>query len=184
MINEMKTTITMKIRITESQYNILVNRPKDVVFGKIIESRPLKYTDDDIRQEASKYNSLSDFQNNSSLYQLARKRGMLDGLFPIKYPKKHSDDEIRQEASKYNSVSEFMKGSPNLFWSGYRRKMLDDLFPDRQRGGTRPFVYSDDDIRQEALKYNSQNEFMKGSPKLFYAAMNRKMLDDLFPDRI
>ena len=34
----MKTMITMKIRITESQYNILVNKPRDVVFGKINET--------------------------------------------------------------------------------------------------------------------------------------------------
>ena len=27
----------MKIRITESQYNILVNKPRDVVFGRINE---------------------------------------------------------------------------------------------------------------------------------------------------
>jgi len=43
--------------------------------------------------------------------------------------------------------------------------------------------YTDDDIRKEASKYNSQNEFKKGSPKFFYTAFNRKMLDNLFLDR-
>ena len=33
----MKTMIIMKIRITESQYNILVNKPRDVVFGRVNE---------------------------------------------------------------------------------------------------------------------------------------------------
>ena len=66
----------------------------------------------------------------------------------------------------------------------YKRKMLDNLFPDRKINSGRDVKYADDDIRQEASKYNSQNEFMKGSPKMFGVASNRKMLDNLFPDRI
>ena len=59
--------------------------------------------------------------------------------------------------------------------------MLDDLFPDRKI----KIKYSDDEIRQEASKYNSKTEFRLGSPKFFYNAFafNRKMLDDLFPNR-
>jgi hypothetical protein len=61
--------------------------------------------------------------------------------------------------------------------------MLDDLFPDRKKGSGRDVKYTDDDIRREALKYDSQNEFRKGSFNIFQTAKIRKMMDDLFPDR-
>jgi glutaredoxin-related protein len=152
-------------------------------------TRPFVYSDDDIRKEASKYNSFPDFKkNSSSFYQLARKRGLLDDLFPDRRVGKgrvikHSDDDIRREASKYNSQTEFMKGSPNLFYAALNRKMLDDLFPDRQRGKGRTIKYSDDDIRQEASKYNSLSNFQKNSPSFYQLARKRGLLDNLFPDR-
>jgi len=44
--------------------------------------------------------------------------------------------------------------------------------------------YTDEDIRKEALKYNSQTEFKKGNLRMYNLAYKRGMLDDLFPDRI
>jgi hypothetical protein len=156
---------------------------------KIGSGRTLKYSDDEIRQEALKYNSQNEFIKNSpSLYQLARKRGLLDDLFPDRQRGKgrtikYSDDEIRQEASKYNSQNEFMKKNINLFTLARRRNMLDDLFPDRKRGSGGQNKKPDDEIRQEASKYNSQNEFRKGNRRMFDLAWKRGMLDDLFPGR-
>ena len=43
----------MKIRITESQYNILVNKPRDVVFGRINEIRRTK-TEEEFIKDAEK----------------------------------------------------------------------------------------------------------------------------------
>jgi hypothetical protein len=107
---------------------------------------------------------------------------MLDDLFPDRKKYNfHTDDDIRREASKYQTSKEFKQNNNSVWQMAYKRKMLDDLFPNRKIG--RDVKYTDDDIRQEASKYNSQNEFMKGSPKMFGVASYRKMLDDLFPDR-
>jgi uncharacterized protein YdcH (DUF465 family) len=144
-----------------------------------------QYSNDDIKQEASKYKSQNEFMKGSpTMFYLSANRKMLDNLYPDrrKYGQ-FSDDDIRQEASKYNTQNEFMKGSFKMFRTAANRKMLDDLFPDRKRGRGRTSTYSDDDIRQEALKYNTQNEFKKGSSKMFHTAANRKMLGNLFPDR-
>jgi len=96
---------------------------------------------------------------------------------------KYTDDDIRKEASKYNSQNEFKKGSPKFFYTAFNRKMLDNLYPDRIKGKGRTNVYSDEDIRQNALRYGSTSEFLKNSPKLYQLAYNRNILDDLFPDR-
>ena len=50
----------MKIRITESQYNILVNKPRDVVFGKINEGGKPKMTQDEFIKRAQKIHSNPD----------------------------------------------------------------------------------------------------------------------------
>jgi hypothetical protein len=147
--------------------------------------RDVKYTDDDIRREASKYNSQNEFNKKSpNFYQLSMIRGLLDNLFPDrKKNKSYTDDDIRQEASKYTSDRDFKENNFNVWRTAYNRKMLDDLFPDRKKGSGGDIKYTDDDVRREASKYKSQTEFMKGSPNIFYVAANRKMLDDLFPDR-
>jgi hypothetical protein len=151
--------------------------------------RDVKYTDDDIRREALKYDSPREFNKNSSLYQLAAQRGLMDDLFPDRKKGsgrdvKYTDDDIRREASKYNSQNEFRKGSFNIFQTAKIRKMMDDLFPDRKRGSGGHNKKPDDEIRQESSKYNSQNEFMKGNRRMFNLAYKRGMLDDLFPNRI
>jgi uncharacterized protein YjgD (DUF1641 family) len=48
MILNFEVFINMKIRITESQYNILVNKARDVVFGKINEGRKPRETPEEI----------------------------------------------------------------------------------------------------------------------------------------
>ena len=52
---------------------------------------------------------------------------------------------------------------------------------DETRGYKRK--YEDDEIRQAASNYKTVPEFKKENPKLHNAAFNRKMIDDLFPDR-
>jgi len=51
-------------------------------------------------------------------------------------------------------------------------------------GEGRKLKYTDDEIRRESLKYKSVPEFKEKSFNLYQAAIQRKMLDDLFPDRI
>jgi hypothetical protein len=61
----------MKIRITESQYNILVNKPKDVVFGVLLEYEKPKGTSEgddenisEIIKYISQYNTFKDFKES------------------------------------------------------------------------------------------------------------------------
>jgi hypothetical protein len=165
----------MKIVINETQHKFLISE--------------LKYSDDDIRREASKYNSQNEFmKGNPKFFYSASHRRMLDDLFPDRKigggrTVQYSDDDIRQEASKYTSVPDFRENNPKFFYPALHRKMLDDLFPDRKIGSGRSQKYTDDDIRREASKYTSVPDFREKSPKIHQTAYNRKMLDDLFPDR-
>jgi hypothetical protein len=150
---------------------------------------PLKRTDDEVRREASKYNSERDFrENNRNAWQIANNRKMLDDLFPDRKTGggrdiKYTDDEIRREASKYKTVPDFQENSPTIFSTARNRKMLDDLFPDRQIGSGRVLKYSDNDIRREALKYKTDKDFKEENYKVYQIAYKRKMIDDLYPNR-
>jgi hypothetical protein len=72
-----------------------------------------------------------------------------------------------------------------LYLFGYKpgRVISEQEHPelDETRGYKRK--YEDDEIRQVASNYKTVAEFKKENPKLSNAAINRKMLDDLFPDR-
>jgi len=136
-----------------------------------------RWTEDEVRQEASKYNSRGEFQMGSqSAYGFAYRNKMLDDLFGER-KLKWTDDEVRREASKYKYRGEFQKGSYLAYSAARKRGMLDDLFPERK------LKWTEDKIRQEASKYASRGEFQKGSSSAYQPAKNRGMLDDLFPKK-
>jgi hypothetical protein len=165
-------------------FNIVHNRK---MFDDLFPDRKKhkKLTDDEVRIEASKHKTVKDFQKKSpTIFSTARNRKMLDDLFPDRQigqgrTPKYSEDYIRREASKYKTDKDFMDKNYQVYQIAYKRKMIDDLYPDRKKNT----FYTDDDIRIEASKYTSVPEFSKKSPKIFRAANSRKMLDDLFPDR-
>ena len=97
--------------------------------------------------------------------------------------RKYTDDDIRRESLKYTSVPEFRKNSPKIASIAIIRKMLDDLFPDRQIGRGKPPKYSEDYIRKEALKHKTDRDFKVKNYKVWQIAYKRGMMDDLFPDR-
>ncbi len=70
----------MRLRLTELQLRVLTE-------GILLEDvGPLKWTEDEIKKEASKYNSKVEFQKgSSSAYQTAYKRGMLGEFLRLKY---------------------------------------------------------------------------------------------------
>jgi hypothetical protein len=150
----------------------------DDLFGE----KKSKWTEDEIRREASKYNSRSEFQKgSSSAYQYARKLGMLDDLFPIKV-KSLTSGEIEREAAEYDYPFEFRAGSPLHYKAALFHKMDPTfLFPERPIDPK----WNKDTLKDEAAKYNNNIvTFKLRSPSAFYAAYKYKMLGDLFPNSV
>jgi hypothetical protein len=72
-----------------------------------------------------------------------------------------------------------------LFLFGYKpgKVISEQVHPELDESRRYKRKYEDDEIRQVASNYKTVPEFKKENPKLYSAAENRKMLDDLFPDR-
>jgi glutamate formiminotransferase len=87
-------------------------------------------------------------------------------------------DNVKKEAEKYNTKGEFSKGSPGAYNSAYREKWLDDVTKHMELY-KKPIYWTFDKVKEEAEKYNTRGEFIKGSPSAYGAAYREKWLDDV-----
>jgi predicted GIY-YIG superfamily endonuclease len=107
---------------------------------------PSKWTEDELRKEASKYEVYSDFINLSpSAYQIAKKKKSPEFLEDIT---KHmikttrwTDDALENEATKYKTRGEFQKNSPVAYTTALRRGILDDICSHMERAGSKYLRY-------------------------------------------
>jgi len=136
------------------------------------------WSDDDLRQEALKYNTKTEFQKNSpSAGVAARSRGknffddITSHMNKIKKDK-WTDDELKQEALKYKTKVEFAKNNPSASQIAQRRgkEFWDDV---TSHMNPLIHIWTDDELRQEALKYKTKSEFRDKSPKSFQVAIKR-----------
>ncbi len=88
-----------------------------------------KWNDENVREEAKKYNSKTEFYNGCrGAHDYAKRHGMLNELFKnvrIYW----TDESVKEESKKYISRKEFLKSKPGAYDYAYRNHMLDDLFP-------------------------------------------------------
>jgi len=165
----------MKIRITESQYNILVNKPRDVVFGKIneVENSIPDYSPENIRKVASNYTSRNEFKiKNRNFYSAAHRLKMMDKLFPITKID-YSLENVRKVASNYTSRTDFKNKDRNFYEAAKKLNILDELFP--------KIDYSPENIRKVASQYSTRIDFLDNDRNFYEAALKLNLLDDLFP---
>ena len=94
------------------------------------------WTDEMLKQEASKYSSRSEFsKGNPTAYTLSGRRGILDLICP---PAKTSpkriwtNEAIELESKKYKSRIEFEEGSSSAYQAAMRYNLMDDLIPKMQ----------------------------------------------------
>ena len=99
----------MKIRITESQYNILVNKPRDVVFGRINESKTTQFDKDTLRKIALQYDTRKKFElGRQGAYKYAIRLGpCYDKTTGEEKPCQYYDKEKRWRVSTPNVVNSF-----------------------------------------------------------------------------
>ena len=89
------------------------------------------WTIDNVRKEASKYNSRSDFKlKSASAYVISHKNGWLDDVCSHmnggrKINGYWNIDMVRKEASKYNSKKDFSRGSSSSYQIAIRNGWLD-----------------------------------------------------------
>jgi hypothetical protein len=163
-----------------SAYGVANRKGKDF-FNSITKhlTRKTKWNEDSLKNEASKYNSLIDFRNaNKSAYQLAQNIGM-DFFNEItshmdRRRDKWTDDELIQDALKYSDLGDYIKNSTG---DSVARKRGKDFYRKITSHMTRKnaeiYIYSEDELKLEALKYKTRNEFNEKNGVAYRQALNK-----------
>jgi predicted GIY-YIG superfamily endonuclease len=136
-----------------------------------------RWSDEDLKKEALKYSTLSDFKNNaSSQYRQSLKRGkeFFDNITSHITRKcaNLSKNELKQIALRYEYKGEFQKYDKAAYLSALRRGR--EFFNDITSHMKNKLNYWTDEIlRNEALKYQTKLEFKKNNFKAYQAAMSK-----------
>jgi predicted GIY-YIG superfamily endonuclease len=89
-----------------------------------------KYTDEDILNEGSKYDSPTDFKKgNCSMYSIAVQRKLTKLInykkgFRISY---YSDEFLIEKGSRYDNPKQFIDSEPNIYSAAQKRNILKDI---------------------------------------------------------
>jgi hypothetical protein len=92
-------------------------------------------------------------------------------------------EKLKIEALKYKNRSSFQKGSRGAYFAAAKNKLLEQIcshMPRRldQSSKNHPmFKWTDEVLKQEALKYKTKSEFKNKSPKQYKSAYRRNILD-------
>ncbi len=132
------------------------------------------------KEEALKYKSRGEFCKGSiRAYQVALKNGWLNDYtwFEIKWEKKWNHDTCMDEAKKYNSRGEFCKGNFTAYNAALKNGWLDeyDWFVQKHKPNGSWNYYT---CKEEAKKFNTRTEFMKGVPGAYAIALKNGWLND------
>jgi predicted GIY-YIG superfamily endonuclease len=141
-----------------------------------------RWTDDDIRQEAKKYDNVADFKKFAySAYVSAQKYGIFDEVtknMKRKY-KVFSDDDLRRIASDYNNKTDFIRNEPEAVAAARLRGLYNELVQDMEKNpyDTSGFVPpTNDEILNLAKSYTDIKTFKTENPRHYQTASKNKIL--------
>lgn len=159
-------------------------------------------SNEQLKQEAQMYSSRKELQeNNNAHYQLAMKRHILDEICAHMPFNGYKDERtmlahmnnkteaqkkglywteetilLRIKEGNFESITDFMNSEPGAYDAARDLKIMDkvkELLPLKIK------YWSDDDLQDEALKYDTRNDFRIGAPGAYSAASKRKILDKI-----
>jgi predicted GIY-YIG superfamily endonuclease len=166
----------------------------DEICGDMVErKKPDGYWDikENCKKEVLKYKTRNEFKKGSNgAYQSSFRNGWLDDIckdmVEVRKPDGHWNvkENCRIEALKYNSRYEFRKGSGSAYNSSYKNGWLDEFCKDMIEG-KKPSNHWNvkENCKKEALKYETRNEFKKGSGSTYNSSLRNNWLDEFFPKK-
>jgi hypothetical protein len=135
------------------------------------------YTDEEIENEAKKYDTIADFRKYSpNFYSLAKTRKLMPKFREFLQTKvtNWTDEMLRDEALKYDKKMDFNRNSESAYVIAKQRGIFNDITSHMDQIK----IWSKDEAWEESLKYNSKTDFKK-SPA-FYQSQRNGWLDDFF----
>ena len=152
-------------------------------------SHPRNYYKDEenVFKESRKFSSRTEFKKKSHrAYDVARELNLLGEMpwldNPSRKPKGYwkKKDNVMNEARKYKTKDEFMKSSPSAFLAAHRYGYIDDMDWLVIRKQNKRGHWNYDNIKNEAIKYQTKTEFKKKSPYAYEQALKLGIIDDFF----
>jgi predicted GIY-YIG superfamily endonuclease len=141
----------------------------------------LYWTKEKCQEESSKYFKRNDFQKYSSgAYSSARKNKWLDEICShMKELNLWTKEKCQEEAQKYNHRSELQKYSSGAYSSARKNKWLDEICSHMIEIRKPNGYWTKEKCQEEALKYNTKNDFINKSQSCYCICLENKWLIDI-----
>lgn len=153
-------------------------------------SKTEAYTFEELKVEALKYSTRGDFQKNSfSIYGAALRKGLIDKIcahMPKRVDQsgensssfKWTIDKLKKEALKYKTRKSFKETNQGAYGSARRQGLLEQICGHM----TAPYqsnAYTFEELKAEALKYNSRDDFRVGNLGAYLVSHKRKCINEI-----
>jgi hypothetical protein len=143
------------------------------------------WTKERCQEEALRYNSRTEFSKNSkTAYGVSLKNGWIDEIcshmVELKTPNGYwTKEKCQEEALKYNSRSDFQKNSGGAYVRSSKEGWLDEICSHMVESRTPNDYWTKEKCQEEALKYNSRNEFQRNSSGAYNVSRKNGWLDEI-----
>lgn len=87
---------------------------------------------------------------------------------------------IMAEAKKYKTKEEFQKGNLTAFLAAHKYGYMEDMTWLVKRKQHKWGYWTYENIKQEAIKYDTKTQFFKGNQTAYRAALKLGIIDDFF----
>lgn len=137
-----------------------------------------KWSLEELKLEAFKYSNRTEFAKNSSAYQVAQRKGILDIICKhmiLLHKKTYDKEYIFREAKKYDTLSKFAKANKSVYNAAQRMDLLGEI---GKFMNTDYWKWSYLELKKEASKYKTRSEFKRKS-SAYQVALNRGVLDSI-----
>ena len=140
-----------------------------------------KYTYNDVKEIAAKYDTLAEFtKNHVGAYEAALHNGWLESFTHLKRKRVHTVESVLQECRKFDNYKDFINSDETIygkFLKMYNKgEIKDEDLPWKVEKRKKEWTY--DACYKEAKKYDSRWHFKLGCESAFTRAYINGWLDD------
>lgn len=142
--------------------------------------RRIKWTQEVVKEKASKFNTRQAFKiNEKGAYNAACLMKIMDEICAhMKDPQtsRQSDEKIQKRALKYTNRTDYQNNDASGYQTATQRGILDQVCAHMAPSATAPLTL--EEIETEAKKFKTRKEFQRGS-SAYKAAWRRGILDQV-----
>jgi len=159
-----------------------INKRNEIHMKMGVVSKYIKYNSNYILKQLTDYINVDEAKKLEGQYLkqyrkndwIILNKSKTGGLGGRKY---WSKEKCRKEALKYNTKKDFGKNSPSAYKSSIRYSWLNDICSHMIQTIKPKYYWTKEKCHEEALKYNTRNDFCKNSVNVYNICVRNKWLD-------